>query len=253
MISDLQKANMFKRISAGLFDFITTCIVIVAITLLLSTILGYDNYKTSLDASYAKYEEQYNIKFSMSEEERAAMSEADLKRYDEAYEALIADDEAMYTYNMIINLTLLITSLGIFIGMLITEFIVPLVLGNGQTLGKKIFGIALMRTDGIKITGVMLFVRSILGKYTLETMIPVLVVIMILFNMTGIEGTIVLFGIVVLQIIVMCVTGTRSLVHDLIACTVAVDHASQRIFDSPEEQLEYKKRIHAQQASEKPY
>ena len=139
MISDLQKANMFKRISAGLFDFITTCIVIVAITLLLSTILGYDNYKTSLDASYAKYEEQYNIKFSMSEEERAAMSEADLKRYDEAYEALIADDEAMYTYNMIINLTLLITSLGIFIGMLITEFIVPLVLGNGQTLGKKIF------------------------------------------------------------------------------------------------------------------
>lgn len=250
---DLQKANMFKRISAGLFDFIMTGIVIVALTLFLSAILGYDGYKTSLDGHYAKYEEQYNIKFSMTDEERAEMSEDDIKRYDEAYEALIADDDAMYTYNMIINLTLLITSLGIFGGMLVTEFIVPLLFGNGQTLGKKIFGIALMRTDGIKITGVMLFVRSILGKYTLETMIPVLIAIMILFNMTGIEGTIVLFGIVVLEIVVMCVTKTRSLVHDLIACTVAVDYASQMIFDTPEAQLEYKKRIHAQQVSEKTY
>lgn len=253
MISDLQRANVFKRISAGLFDFIITGIVVVAIALLLSAILGYDNYKTSLDGYYTKYEEQYDIKFSMTEEERAAMTEDDIKRYDEAYAALIADSGAMYAYNMALNLTMIITSMGIFIGMLITEFAVPLVFGNGQTLGKKIFGVALMRTDGIKITSVMLFVRAILGKYTLETMIPVLIGIMLLFNMTGTVGLIGLLGIVVLEIIVMSVTKTRSLVHDLIACTVAVDYASQLIFDTPEAQLEYKKRLHAQQVNEKPY
>lgn len=252
-MDDLQRASVLKRISAGLFDLILTGIVIVAMALFLSAILGYDNYKDSLDGYYAKYEEQYNIKFSMTEEERAKMTEDDVARYDEAYKALIADSDAMYAYNMTINLTMIITSMGIFIGILLTEFVVPLLIGNGQTLGKKIFGIALMRTDGIKITGVMLFVRSILGKYTLETMIPVLIFIMLLFNMTGIEGIIVLFGIAVLEIIIMCVTKTRSLVHDLIACTVAVDYSSQLIFDTPEAQLEYKKRIHAQQVSEKKY
>ena len=230
-----------------------TCIVIVAASLLISTVSGYDNYKNALDGYYVKYEEQYNVKFSMTEEERAGMTEDDVKRYDEAYEALVTDKDAMYVYNMTINLTMIITSMGIFIGILITELIIPLILGNGQTLGKKIFGIALMRTDGIKITGVMLFVRSILGKYTLETMIPVLIVIMMLFNMTGSAGMLVLFGIAVLEIVVMCVTHTRSLIHDLIACTVAVDFTSQLIFDTPEAQLEYKKRIHSQQVSEKTY
>lgn len=253
MMYDLQKASVFKRISAGLFDFIVTGIVIVAAALFISAITGYDNYKDSLDGYYAKYEEQYNIKFSMTVEEREKMTEADIKRYDEAYEALVSDKDAMYTYNMTINLTMIITSLGIFVGILLTEFVIPLLIGNGQTLGKKIFGIALMRTDGIRITGVMLFVRSILGKYTLETMIPVLILIMLLFNMTGTAGLIVLFAILVLEVIVMCVTKTRSLVHDLIACTVAVDYASQLIFDTPEDLLEYKKRIHAQQASERTY
>ncbi len=253
MMYDLQRASVFKRISAGLFDFIITGIVIVAAALFVSAISGYDNYKTALDGYYAKYEEQYNIKFSMTEEERSKMTEDDIKRYDEAYQALVSDSDAMYNYNMTTNLTMIITSMGIFVGILLTEFVVPLLLGNGQTLGKKIFGIALMRTDGIKITSVMLFVRSILGKYTLETMIPVLIVIMLLFNMTGAAGLLVLFGIAVLEIIIMCVTKTRSLVHDLIACTVAVDYASQLIFDTPEDLLEYKKRIHAQQANERTY
>jgi uncharacterized RDD family membrane protein YckC len=253
MISDVQRASVFKRISAGIFDFIITSTLIVAITLLLSAILGYDGYKTRLDGFYAKYEEQFEIKFDMTEEERAAMTDDDRKRYDEAYEALISDSDAMYTYNMIISLTLLITSIGILFGILITEFILPLIFGNGQTLGKKIFGVGLMRTDGVKVSTVMMFVRAILGKYTLETMIPVLIVLMLIFNMIGIEGTVVLGGILLLQLILICATKNRTLVHDLLAYTVAVDVASQRIFESPEALLEYKKRIHAEQAERSTY
>ncbi len=253
MISDVQRASVFKRISAGIFDFIITSTLIVAITLLLSAILGYDGYKTRLDGFYAKYEEQFEIKFDMTEEERTAMTDDDRKRYDEAYEALISDNDAMYTYNMIISLTLLITSIGILLGILITEFILPLIFGNGQTLGKKIFGVGLMRTDGVKVSTVMMFVRAILGKYTLETMIPVLIVLMLIFNMIGIEGTVVLGGILLLQLILICATKNRTLVHDLLAYTVAVDVASQRIFESPEALLEYKKRIHAEQAEKSTY
>ena len=58
MMYDLQRASVFKRISAGLFDFIITGIVIVAAALFVSAISGYDNYNTALDGYYAKYEEQ---------------------------------------------------------------------------------------------------------------------------------------------------------------------------------------------------
>ena len=42
MIYDLQKASMWKRISAFLCDLIVFCIVAVGVAFLLSTILGID-------------------------------------------------------------------------------------------------------------------------------------------------------------------------------------------------------------------
>ena len=132
---------------------------------------------------------------------------------------------------------------------LLLEFVVPLLLKNGQTLGKKIFGIAIMRTDGVKITPFALFVRTVLGKYTIETMVPVLIVIMIYFSILGLTGTVVLGLIALLQIILLAATKSRSAIHDLLACTVAVDFASQRIFDSSEELLEYKKKLHEERAA----
>ena len=102
---------------------------------------------------------------------------------------------------MIINLTLVITSISILLGYLLLEFVVPLIFKNGQTLGKKIFGIALMRNDGVKINTVMLFVRTVLGKYTIETMVPVLVIIMTFFGSAGIIGLAVLLLIMAFPVI----------------------------------------------------
>ena len=68
------------------------------------------------------------------------MTEAQKETYDAAYDALIADEEAMKAYNMMVNLTLVITTCGILLAVLLWELLIPLFLGNGQTLGKKIFG-----------------------------------------------------------------------------------------------------------------
>ena len=52
----------------------------------------------------------------------------------------------------------------------------------------------------------------------------------------------------------MVVTSkNNSAIHDQMAATVAVDLASQRIFDSPEALMEYKKRVHAEQAQKETY
>ena len=48
MISDLQKANMLKRISAYIFDFILLVTLAVGIAALLSGMLGYDDYTEAL-------------------------------------------------------------------------------------------------------------------------------------------------------------------------------------------------------------
>lgn len=250
---DLQKANLWKRISAALFDFILLGIVIVAVAFGLSALLKYDVYNEQLNDYYTAYEEKHGVTFEISSAEYYAMSEEEFKKYNDAYMDLISDEEAMYTYNMVINLTLLIVSLSILFGYLIMEFAVPLRLGNGQTLGKKIFGTAVMRVDSVKITAPLLFIRTVLGKFTIETMIPVLIVIMIYFNTIGVVGMLILGLILLLQIILYATSKTNSLIHDVLAKTVVVDYASQMIFETEEEMTAYKAKMHAEKAARQTY
>ena len=154
---------------------------------------------------------------------------------------------------MLINLTILIVTFSILPAVLVIEFAVPLIFGNGQTLGKKIFGIAIMNTEGVKVNNIQLFARAVLGKFAIEIMIPLSIIFMICFNMIGITGIIILFAILVLEIICLCVTRTNSPIHDLLANTVAVDMASQRIFESREELIEYTKARHAEAAAKATY
>ena len=253
MISDLQKASIWKRISAAMFDGILAVVLAVGIAYLLAVVTGYDGYNKTMNAAFSGYEQQYGVTFEMTEEQYAAMTEDERMRYNEAYDALCRDHEAMYAYNMMVNLTLLISTLGILAAFLVMEFAVPLWLGNGQTFGKKIFGICLMRTDGIKINGPLLFIRTILGKYTIETMIPVLITVMIFFNMIGIAGPLVLGLILLLQIVLLAVTHTNAAIHDLLAKTVVVDYMSQRIFENEEERIEFSKKLHAERAARSEY
>lgn len=253
MITDLQKASIWKRISAALFDFIILTIVAVGAATLLSMVFGYNDQVDSLTDSYARYESSYGVKFQITQEEYSAMTDVQQKNYNAAYEALSQDKDVIQTYNVVLNLTLLITTFSILLGVLIIEFFVALFFGNGQTLGKKIFGVALMRTDGVRIRPLQLFVRTVLGKFTLELMIPIYIVIMILFNSIGIVGITVLAILLIIELICLVKSGTGSLLHDVLACTVTVDMASQMIFNDRDELLAYVTKVHAERAAHSDY
>ncbi len=253
MDHDLQKASMWKRISAGMFDWILTGVLAVGFAFLLSALLGYDNYVQTLEDSYAKYEAQYGISFSISQEEFASLSPDIQALYDQANAALNEDEQAVHAYNMMSSLMLLITTGGILVAIGIMELAVPLWLGNGQTLGKKIFGLCLIRTDGVKMNNLQMFTRTILGKFTLETMIPVYIILMLFFSSIGLTGTVILVLILVLQLVLMALTRTNSMVHDLLAGTVVVDYASQRIFRSTEDLIAYQKQVAAERAARQTY
>ena len=244
---DFQKANMWKRISAALCDLIALAIVVVGIALLLSMVLGYDGYSVRLEEISNSYAEEYGVDLDISPTDFEALGEEERARYEAADKAFAADSEANYVYGMIVNLTLIIITFSILVAFLLLEFLVPLLFGNGQTLGKKVFGVAVMRVDGVKLSPVLLFARTVLGKYTVETMIPVFIIIMIALGLMGIFGTVVVLGLLLLQLVLLITTKARTPLHDKLAHTVCVDLASQMIFDSPEALLEYKKRIHAEQ------
>jgi uncharacterized RDD family membrane protein YckC len=253
MVYDLQKASMWKRASAYIFDFILLGILAVGIGFLLSLFLGYDTQIEKMEAAYTRYEEKYGIDLNISFNDFEKLTDEQKSRYEEADKEFSKDVEVNRIYSLIINMTLIIITFGILISYLLLEVLVPIFFKNGQTLGKKVFGVAVMRVDGVRLSTLQLFIRTILGKFTIETMFPIFLVMMIMLGSLGIIGTAVIILLGVLQAAVLIVTKTNSAIHDLIAGTVTVDMASQMIFDTPEELMEYKKRIHAEKAERATY
>lgn len=255
MIYDLQKASMWKRISAWLFDTILLLVLITGFATVVSMVTGYDGQVKKMEGYEKKYAEEYNINRDITYEEYEKLSEEKKQAYADAKEALRNDPECVKTSTIVFNLILIMVGFGIFFAVLIWEFIIPLFLKNGQTFGKKIFGIAVMRTNGVKVSNVQLFIRAILGKYTFEIMLPVFSVILLLFSQAGIFsiGMIALILIVQIAFLIGTRKTTRSAIHDLLSDTVTVDLASQLIFDTQEELIKYKEDQHAKMVTRSPY
>ena len=264
MIYDLQKASMWKRISAFLCDIILFAILAVGIAFVLSTVLGVDAQEQKMTSICSQYAEEYqlgefmtkeelegSLSIALSEERYNTLTEEQKATFHKAVDALYTDKDYLYAYGMVNQLILLVLTFSILIAQLLLEFVVPLLLKNGQTVGKKVFGVAVMRIDGVKVSPVILLIRAILGKYAVETMIPVFVLVSLMLGTANIVTIVLLLLLVLAQIILLIFTQARTPLHDMLAGTVTVDLASQLIFDTPEELLEYKKKLHADTVAEK--
>ncbi len=264
MIYDIQKASIWKRISAFLFDAIILITLAVAVAMAVSAVIGYDGilsaYTDRQNEHKAEIEEKYKengIIFDITEEEQSKLTDKQKADYEKANKELAEryskDEILVGLYNMMINMSLIIIAISLLVAFLVLEFAVPLFLRNGRTLGKKIFGIAVMQANGTRVKNVAMFVRSILGKFTVETMIPVYVLIPFLFGGGSLMGLIAAGAILVVQIGMMLATKTNSALHDGLASTVVVDFATQMIFETEQELIEYKKQIAAKIAEERKY
>ena len=264
MIYDLQKASMWKRISAFLCDIILFAIVAVGLALLLSTLLGIDAQQEKMVSICTQYAEEFGLNdfmtkeeldgalsITLTEERYNALTEEQKAVFNQACESLFKNEEYLYAYGMVNQLILIVITFSILISILLLEFVVPLLFKNGQTVGKKVFGVAVMRMDGVKASPVILLVRALLGKYAVETMIPVFVFLSLMLGTASIVTLVLLVLLVVAQIALLIFTQANTPLHDMLAGTVAVDLASQLIFETPEELLEYKKKLHAEALAEK--
>ncbi len=255
MIYDLQKAEFWKRVSAFIFDKILVFIVAAGFAFLLSAILNMDAHSEKINERTEYYSDSFGIDITMTEEDYNKLSDADKTIYNSATAAFEKDEavgEAMY---MIFNLTLITVTFSVLVAYAILELAVPLFLKNGQTLGKKIFGIGVMRVDGVRVTAPIMFIRTILGKCTIEVLVPIMAFIGMYFipQMFGLTGPIIILAVLITTVAMTIATKTRSPIHDMFAGTVTVDMSSQLIFDTAEELLAYKQRLHAEIADKSDY
>lgn len=250
MVVDLQKAGLWKRLAAWMLDVIVIAMIAVGCAVVLSWALNYDSY---VDAYQAK-NDYYIQKYDLAELDlNGELTEEQIKLVNEADAQMRSDAEANRLYNTVINMNLVIVTFSLMLGTLIPEFVVPLLFGNGQTLGKKAFSLGLIRNDSVKVNNLQLFARTLLGKFTIETMIPAYILLMIFFGNMGMFGWMFIGALLIAQLICVGVTNGNCAIHDLLAGTIVVDIASQQTFKSTDELIAYTKRIHAQQAARKEY
>ena len=254
MIYDIQKASLLKRFSAFLLDFILLCVLTSGFAFLLAWITGIDNYTETIQSYYEEYGEKYGVDFNISVEDYDNLTQEEKDLYQEAYSAIFNENpDAVKAYNMSIALPMLITTISVLLSYVVFEFIIPLCLKNGQTVGKKVFGLGVVFTNSVRISNFALFVRAILGKYTIETMFPVLLIMLVLYQQMGILAFILVAALFILQVVLLIVTKTNSFVHDTLANTVVVDMQSQMIFDSTASLISYKEEMSKLEAEKKEY
>ena len=243
-----------KRISAFLLDFILLAIATTGAMLMMNTLTSYDTYYDEYLLIITETKESYNIPAieQMTEEERLIYGEDAINQaYSDYLDEINNNKEFIRLENLISSLGLLNITISLLFAYLLFELIVPLILKNGQTIGKKVFSIAVMRNDGIKISSMSLFVRTILGKYTIETMVPVAMLLM--FFTAPIMAIFVILLILLLQVVLLITSKKRAMIHDYLAYTVVVDFQSQMIFDSVKAKQEYQLRLHKEAAEKATY
>lgn len=254
MIYDIQKAGLLKRFSAFLLDFILLCVLTCGFAFLMAWITDIDGYTDTFQSYCDKYEADYGVDFDISAEDYEKLTDAQKDVYQKAYSAMFSENpEVVRAYNMSVALPMLITTISVLLSYFVFEFIIPLCLKNGQTVGKKVFGLGVVFNNSVRLSNFALFVRSILGKYTIETMFPVLLIMLVIYRQMGILAIILVAALFVLQIVLLFATKTRSFIHDILSNTVVVDMQSQMIFDSTQSLLSYKEELHKEEAAKKEY
>ncbi len=281
---ELRKIGFIKRASALLLDAIMLAVLTTGFMFIISLICNYDReqglatqyynewneYRKEYAAEVSDYygfvyrETEYDEYTVTKDGVNSSLDEvwAEFLKSDgkfegdnagrmatayEAYKALtpIAQVNAQYKYAY--SLLFMMISLGVLLAYVILEFVLPIIFKNGQTIGKKVFGIGVVRSDCVKMSNLALFMRTFVGKFAIETMFPILLVILFLFGSLGILALILLGAITVLNIAVFFATKNKTPIHDMLAGTVVIDIKLQVIFESTEDLIARKTLQHTEE------
>ena len=263
---ELKKIGIVKRASAWLLDAILLAVLSTGFIFIISLICNYSHEEQLATQYYDEWEdfrkeyigavaEYYGFTYEEDEESYIIKKNGEISSLEDVMIALDAskgeDVETAEAYNRYLSLTpvskvnaqyqyvysllFMMASLGVLFAYLVLEFVVPIFLKNGQTVGKKVFCIGLVHSNCVKISILSLFTRTLIGKYAIETMFPVLLIFLFFFGGMGLLAIILFAALILLNIVLFFATKNKTPIHDIFAMTVVVDIKLQMIFESEEE------------------
>ena len=234
MANTSNKAGLSKGASAFFIDVVLLLLLAVALAYVLSLAFGYSRFSQAYSSGIERYAAQYNVQFDkvVSQADFDALTDQQKASYEAAVAAMNEDTEILDALSSMVRLIFLIAALSLFLAFMALEFIVPLFLKQGRTLGKKAFGLSVTKKDGSPLGPVPLLVRTFVGKYLIETMIPVLIIIITIFNAIGlmngpgIIGFAIILVIVISNLALVFISANGCAIHDHIADTIVVSSDS---------------------------
>lgn len=250
---NLQKASFWRRLASFLLDLICLTIIAVGASLIISLVTNYDSYNSKLNSYYEYYGELYGVEFGISSSEYEALTDEEKENLKEAYEAFNNDKEAIKAYSTVCNFIVIIPLIGLFTAFLVVDFIVPVILKNGQTLGKKLFGVCVVKKNCVEVTPVMMFIRTIIGKYAIETALPLAIVMLLYFGRLDFINLLLLMVYLIAQIVLLIFSKKHTLIHDLLAYTAVADMETQIIFKDEQERIAKLEEEHQKLANKSKY
>lgn len=238
-IYDPTLPKVTKRIAAFIVDIILEIITATGVGLLVSLIYGYDNY-------YNKMVDRmlYFGVYVKGDDGALNYCDSTLDSCKAAMEAC-KNDAAYFdaSWGVFIGIILII-SIGIAVSLLIYEFILPLILKHGRTIGMRFFGIGYVTEDGIEPPVRNIFTRFLFGKLIMEGLIPFVSLALVIMGTLG--ATYGLLGIIffaiglLLNIYLLLGTPYKRGIHDVIARMRPVDNSCQIYCKTTEELAEAK-------------
>ena len=237
-VYEINKASVLRRFAAWLIDFIIFVVLATGLLSLTSIIFNYD-------AEFAKVEEKYlehgiytlnpsatdgSNKYITCTYYREDRTVDETSACYIAWNEFFEDEEAVAQRMKCDTLMIIMLTTSSLIALLLTEFILPLIFKNGQTIGKKIMHIGLIGNDRIRIRVWQLFARVIIGRFVIETMIPIYCVVYAFINTTGgLLGLLIIIIIAIIEVAMLGATKNNQLIHDFVSSTVVIDMDSQYI------------------------
>lgn len=227
-------AKLTNRLAAFLIDAIILVILMTGLLYLISLVFDFDSHYQIMIQEQIK--EGYLILNEETEKYETILPTA--SNYEQVCEnvsnnALLMEN-LFFVNSFSINAPLAALAIVLFI----TEFVIPLFLRNGQTIGMKCFHVALLSTTNIKINPIQLFARCLLGKIAILGVVPLLAILYIFLNISGgLFGTLIVIIVFGVQLICLLKTKNKTGIQDLIANVYPVD-STETIFYKTTKELQ---------------
>lgn len=245
---DFYKANPLKRLAAYVIDLILLVAITAGVVVGMCSAMDYDSYEAQFQAYCDQYSEQFDTDLSVPRTEVQSYSEEQQKNYYDALDALNQDKDALKVYTRMGMTVIAALTAGIFLGYLILELIIPLILKNGQTVGKKIMGLCVMHKHHVRVSALQIILRTIVGKCLIETLIFVWLLLLKHYGILGTTASLIMSVIAMIQGFLVLMSQANCGIHDKLFNTVVADFKQQYIFDTIDERIDYEEAYEAELA-----